>query len=253
MNISKTHGAPFQQDLELARVSANDDFPALADDLFDIADDADVKVSELLTSDIEVLTVKQTARILAVEEQQVLALIQDKTLCCASEDAFGDPMLDAACVRAQAGVTQNAFLKKVRRLISTEKSMEALADVPQAVVEELICESETEVEHHSEALTIQSVNLLVENLAATTLKLEAMMYRAGYLEAKVENLEEQLNVVPDLRTKAAQRLILQHENGLLQATVDKRENELLELHQLLARLRQNWFCRSWCWLFGVKL
>ena len=253
MKTSRTHGTPLQQDLELARVSANDDFPALADDLFDITDDADVKVSDLLASDIEVLTIKQAARVLGVDEQKIVSLIEDKTLCCARDDASGDPMLDAACVRAQAGVTQKDFLKKVRRLISTEKSMEALAEVPQAVVEELIYENESEAEHHSEALTIQSVNLLVDNLAAATLRLQTLMYRTGYLEAKVENLEEQLKVVPDLRTKAAQGLILERENGLLKTTVSKQESELLELHQLLAKLRQNWFCRSWCWMFGIKI
>jgi hypothetical protein len=254
MKTSTTHGAPLQQDLELSHVSAPDDFPALTEDMCDITDDADVKVSELLSADIEELTVRQTARVLGVDEQNVLSLIEDKTLCCSRQDAMGKPVLDAACVRAQAGVTRAAFLVKVRRLITTEKSMEALVDVPQAALDELICETETEAPAMvADAIMIQNVNLLVDNLASATLRLEALMYRAGYLEAKVENLEEQLKVVPDLRTKAAQGLILERENGLLKSTVSKHESELLDLHQLLAKLRQNWFCRSWCWMFGVKI
>jgi len=265
MKTSETHGAPLQQDLELSRVSAPDDFPALTEDMCDIADDADVKVSELLSADIEELTVRQTARVLGVDEEKVLSLIGDKTLCCSRQDAFGKPMLDAACVRAQAGVTRGAFLSKVRRLITTEKNMQELVDVPQGALDELICESEMEMtgssevsssDHHQEGdatITIQNVNLLVDNLASATLRLEALMYRAGYLEAKVENLEEQLKVVPDLRTKAAQGLILERENGQLKSTISEHESELLDLHQLLARLRHNWFCRSWCWMFGVKI
>jgi hypothetical protein len=267
MKTSTTHRALLQQDLELSRVPAPDDFLALTEDMCDIADDADVKVSELLSADIEELTVMQTARVLGVDEQKVLSLIEDKTLCCSRQDALGKPMLDAACVRAQAGVTREAFLSKVRRLITTEKSMQELIDVPQAALDELICESESETgmtissgvsssDHHQEvgdAITIQNVNLLVDNLASAALRLEALMYRAGYLEAKVENLEEQLKVVPDLRTKAAQGLILERENGLLKFTINQHESELLDLHQLLAKLRQNWFCRSWCWMFGVKI
>jgi plasmid maintenance system antidote protein VapI len=266
MKTSKTHGAPLQQDLELSRVPAADDFPALTDDVCDIADDADVKVSELLSADIEELTVRQTARVLGIDEEKVHSLINDKTLCRSRQDAFGKPVLDAACVRAQAGVTREAFLSKVRRLITTEKNMQKLVDVPQAALDELILESEADMtassevslgEHHQSrgeaAITIQNVNLLVDNLASATLRLEALMYRAGYLEAKVENLEEQLKVVPDLRTKAAQGLILERENRILQLTIGKHESELLDLHQLLAKLRQNWFCRSWCWMFGVKI
>jgi hypothetical protein len=263
MKTSTTHGAPLQQDLELSRVTAPDDFPALTDDMCDIADDADVKVSELLSADIEELTVRQTARVLGVDEEKVLSLIGDKTLCCSRQDAFGKPMLDAACVRAQAGVTREAFLGKVRRLITTEKSMQELVDVPQAALDELIDESEADTpisalvassdHRQGDAVIIQNVNLLVDNLASATLRLEALMYRAGYLEAKVENLEEQLKVVPDLRTKAAQGLILERENRQLKSTIYERESELLDLHQLLARLRHNWFCRSWCWMFGVKI
>ncbi|MDR3613836.1 MAG: hypothetical protein P4L53_09715 [Candidatus Obscuribacterales bacterium] len=267
MKTSTTHGVPIQQDLELSGVPAADDFPALTEDMCDIADDADVKVSELLSADIEELTVRQTARVLGVVEEKVLSLIGDKTLCCSRQDAFGKPILDAACVRAQAGVTREAFLNKVRRLVTTEKSMQELVDVPQAALDELICETETEPhmtdtadvsssDHHQgsdAAIMIQNVNLLVDNLASATLRLEALMYRAGYLEAKVENLEEQLKVVPDLRTKAAQGLILERENGQLKSTISEQESELLDLHQLLARLRHNWFCRSWCWMFGVKI
>jgi len=263
MKTSTTYGAPLQEDLELSRVPAPNDFTALTENVCDIADDADVKVSELLSTDIEELTIRQTARVLGIEEEKVLSLIGDKTLCCSRQDAFGKPMLDAACVRAQAGVSREAFLSQVRRLITTETSMQELVDLSQAALDELICETEATLssevsssDHHhevSDAITIQNVSLLVDNLASATLRLEALMYRAGYLEAKVENLEEQLKVVPDLRTKAAQGLILERENGQLKSTISEHESELLDLHQLLARLRHNWFCRSWCWMFGVKI
>lgn len=107
------------------------------------------------------------------------------------------------------------------------------------------------------------------------------MYRVGFLESKIATLEEQLEELPQLRAKFARFLILERENADYAAeiarhqaeaegfkkeicqhqsekteylkTIAKQDTELLEMHSLLDRIRNSWWCRLWCWLTGNAL
>jgi hypothetical protein len=132
-----------------------------------------------------------------------------------------------------------------------------------------------------EQITIRNLNSLLENLDFTNVRLEGAMYRVGFLEAKIATLEEQLEEVPELRAKFARSLILERENADFQKeiaqyklahvdhqreiakyqaesaeylkTIAKHETELLEMHSLLDRIRNSWWCRLWCWMTGNEL
>ncbi len=262
----------------------------------DIADDATIVFNGLTVNGeiLQELTVSQAAKVLGVNEEKVVHLIADHTLCCVRTDENNAPILDAACVRAQAGLSKRRFVEEVRRIISaekdsaerssteksslesnseekrsigspasTEKAFEELfvdsfltgADIGESVDSVVVPENELvgPTDFDRRAITSKSLHALLASFETTSARLEAAMYRAGYLESQVNSLQEQLLVLPDLRTKAAQTLILQRENEQLKATVAKHETELLEVHQRMDRLRQSWWWRAWCWALGVKL
>ena len=222
------------------------------------------------------LTVSQAASILGVEEQKVLHLIADHTLCCVNADENGSPLLDAACVQTQAGKTKAAFLAEVRQIISAEKvaktadqsSLEQLfaelavvgevgaSDVVEAAepVGETINIRPVPIKGFDRAaITARNVQSIIASLESANSRLESVMFRAGYLESKVENLEEKLKDMPELRTKAARSIIFEKENADLKATIAKQELELIEVHQVLDRLRESWWWRTWSWVLGMKI
>ena len=231
----------------------------------------------------EELTVSQTAKILGIGELKVAHLIADHTLCCVSTDEDGSPLLDASCVRAQAGKTKADFLSEVRRIVSAENRANPVATQAQGSLEELFsgCAEITAVAQPEQsmppsevpvpvteaigvtavhlksfdrgAITARNVQAILSNLESANVRLEAAMYRAGYLESKVESLQEKLKDLPELRTKAARSLIVEKENADLKATIAKHETELIEVHQLLDRLRQSWWWTTWSWIFGVRI
>jgi len=276
--------------------------------------------SEPAESDFESLTLEQTAKILGTTVEKVKLLI-DTNMLCSGETLNGQPTLIAACVRAQAGKSRSSFMQEVKKLISGETrkrlrvpspapstgdmSIQELFDDIAAVdldeTARMIAELQAKVASPSifsgpadsgdkelvvegidrQQITAKNLNSLLENLDFTNIRLEGAMYRVGFLEAKIDALEEQLEEVPELRAKFARSLILENENAGYQKeieqyhtekeahlkeiaqyqcenaeylkTIAKHETELLEMHSLLDRIRNSWWCRMWCWLTGNGL
>jgi hypothetical protein len=255
----------------------------------DITSDAvPIVTDEMIGAEtLEELTISQTAKILGIGEQKVMHLIADHTLCCVRTDEADLPLLDAACVQAQAGKTKTDFLAEVRRIISAENTANALLTNEQSPLEQLFAGLDLDTDEANNtnetseivrlgnssssavdaknvthvqlksfdrrAITARNVQSILTNLESANVRLEAAMYRAGYLESKVENLEEKLKDVPELRTKAARSLIFEKENADLKATIAKHEMELIEVHQVLDRLRQSWWWQAFSWVFGVRI
>jgi uncharacterized protein (DUF1501 family) len=274
MNTTAPHSINLQTEASESGTPMSD----ITSDAVPIFADATVAAETL-----EALTVSQTAKILGIGEQKVVHLIADHTLCCMRTDEAGSPLLDASCVQAQAGKTKADFLGEVRRIISAENAAHAPVTNAQSPLEQLFAglsevtdaddaneivrvgeassslvdaKNVTHVQLKSfdrRAITAKNVQSILTNLESANVRLEAAMYRAGYLESKVENLEEKLKDVPELRTKAARSLIFEKENADLRATIAKHETELIEVHQMLDRLRQSWWWSAWSWIFGVRI
>ena len=109
-------------------------------------------------------------------------------------------------------------------------------------------------------ITSKNISAVLENLDFTSVRLEGAMYRIGYLEAKLDDKEKELQVMPELRAKWAKSLILERENEdykksteEYKETIARREHELLELHQFLNKIKESWWCRLWCWLSGTPV
>ena len=92
------------------------------------------------------------------------------------------------------------------------------------------------------------------------------MYRIGYLESQIENLTEQLVILPELRSRAARAFITERECKILKETVALREQELAKANTHLAhqqarldlasefigRLTSNFLFRIFSWLIGIE-
>jgi hypothetical protein len=102
-------------------------------------------------------------------------------------------------------------------------------------------------------ITNKSLESVLENLDFSSVRLEGAMYRIGYLEAKLDDLQKELQIIPELRAKWAKSLILERENEEYRETIAKREHELLEVHQMLDKIKESWWCRAWCWFTGLNL
>ncbi|HEY9756821.1 MAG TPA: hypothetical protein V6C97_16770 [Oculatellaceae cyanobacterium] len=249
--------------------------------------------------EVEQLPISQAATILGIPEERVRELIADNTLCCAQVDEGSvdtEPRLSAACVRAQAGKSKLEFIQEVKRLIAGEnkKHRKTSVDLPSEAdmcLQDLFDNASTFKEadrvstprpthqlhvrgiNRSE-ITSRSIENLLENLDFTSVRLEGAMYRIGYLEAKLDDLQTEMQIMPELKAKWAQALILERENEDFKAlieeqqqsladqtdtiaeykdTIGKREQELLGLHQLVDKIKNSWWCRMWCWLTGVTL
>jgi hypothetical protein len=102
-------------------------------------------------------------------------------------------------------------------------------------------------------ITNKNLESVLENLDFTSVRLEGAMYRIGYLEAKLDDQNKEIQTMPELRAKWAKSLILERENEEYKETIARREHELLEIHQVLDKIKESWWCRAWCWFTGITL
>jgi hypothetical protein len=223
-------------------------------------------------AEVEQLTVEQASKILAISKERVKELIENDTLCCSDTGETGEPRLSAACVRAQAGKSKLEFVQEIKRLIAGEnnKKRKASVDMPSdadVCLQELFDASSPfgaiePAEKVSKAyirgidraeITNKNLESVLENLDFSSVRLEGAMYRIGYLEAKLDNLQKELEIMPELRSKWAKSLILERENEEYKETIARREHELLEVHQMLDKIKESWWCRAWCWFTGITL
>lgn len=80
-------------------------------------------------------------------------------------------------------------------------------------------------------------------LAEQAARLEAASYRIGYLEALLAEKQEQVKLLPDLRSSAARAVVNQRRAEELEQKVSALEEEL-------ARIQGAWWYRLTCWLLG---
>ncbi|HEY9869806.1 MAG TPA: hypothetical protein V6D08_11620 [Candidatus Obscuribacterales bacterium] len=80
-------------------------------------------------------------------------------------------------------------------------------------------------------------------LSEHTARLEAASYRIGYLEALLAEKQEQVKLLPDLRSSAARAIVNERRAQELEQKVSALEEEL-------ARIRGAWWYRLTCWLLG---
>ncbi|CAN5632721.1 hypothetical protein BH10CYA1_BH10CYA1_45200 [soil metagenome] len=101
--------------------------------------------------------------------------------------------------------------------------------------------------------TAKHVGDVLESLDFAAVRLEGAMYRIGYLESQVDNMTEQLKVLPEFRARAAKAILTERENRVLIEAISEYESELKETHQLLEKLSKSRTWQFFRWAFGVSL
>lgn len=86
-------------------------------------------------------------------------------------------------------------------------------------------------------------------------RLAAAMHRIGYLESKVEHLEEQTSILSMVEAIANRVPELEQESLDLRTLLIERELHLAETHlemkginEKLEMVRSSWWCRFWAWM-----
>lgn len=86
-------------------------------------------------------------------------------------------------------------------------------------------------------------------------RLQAAMHRIGYLEGKVEVLEEQASILPMVQSIAARVPEMEQEALDLRTLLIERElhlaetfAELKDANTKLDIVRMSWWCRFWAWM-----
>lgn len=101
--------------------------------------------------------------------------------------------------------------------------------------------------------TAKHVGDVLESLDFAAVRLEGAMYRIGYLESQVDNLNEQLKVLPEFRARAAKAILTERENHVLLQSISEYEAELKETHELLEKLNKSRTWQFFRWMFGISL
>lgn len=125
-----------------------------------------------------------------------------------------------------------------------KKSSTELTNISQATGLASINRAETTAKHVGDVL---------ESLDFAAVRLEGAMYRIGYLESQVDNLTEQLKVLPEFRARAAKAILTERENRALIEAISEYECELKETHELLEKLNKSRTWQFFRWAFGVSL
>lgn len=112
----------------------------------------------------------------------------------------------------------------------------------------------------NQEVTARTLSATLVSLEFANDRLQAAMYQMGFLEAKLESLQELVQELPDLKAKAHRLTLLEKENDELKLMLIERDFSLaecdLELSQAqtaLNRIRASWWCRVWAWLTETSL
>lgn len=109
-------------------------------------------------------------------------------------------------------------------------------------------------------LSQRNMASVLESLEFANDRLVAAMHRIGYLEGKVEVLEEQVSILPMVETIANRVPILEQEALDLRTLLIERELHLAETHAelkvastKLEMVRMSWWCRFWAWMTDTSV
>jgi hypothetical protein len=159
-------------------------------------------------------TAYEAAIYLGIDERAVHKLIKDKILCAKRDKSSAEWQIDTICVqsyKAQALSPQDHIKRE-----SAFSDKEKLQIDGHAV---LLPSDTNKLGLDDHYLAKESINVLLKNLSLASDRLQGASYRIGYLESKVESLEEQLKTLPELRARAAQEIITERENTELKEQI----------------------------------
>lgn len=104
-------------------------------------------------------------------------------------------------------------------------------------------------------LTQHNMAQVLSSLEFANDRLQAAMHRIGYLEGKVEVLEEQVSILPMVESIAARVPEMEQEALDLRTLLIERElhlaetfAELKDANTKLDIVRMSWWCRFWAWM-----
>ena len=109
-------------------------------------------------------------------------------------------------------------------------------------------------------LSQRNMAVVLESLEFANDRLASAMHRIGYLEGKIEYLEEQNSVLPIIESIANRVPTLEQEALDLRTLLIERElhlaethAELKEAHARLELVRMSWWCRFWAWMTDTSV
>ncbi len=82
-------------------------------------------------------------------------------------------------------------------------------------------------------VSARTLQELLEGLEFTHERLQGAMYRIGFLENQVENLEDRVKALNEFRARAARSLIVEKENRELKDALNKLDDKLTDKEQLV--------------------
>jgi hypothetical protein len=104
-------------------------------------------------------------------------------------------------------------------------------------------------------LSQRNMATVLESLEFANDRLATAMHRIGYLEGKIEYLEEQNSILPMIESIANRVPELEQESLDLRTLLIERELHLAETHaelkvvnERLELVRMSWWCRFWAWM-----
>ncbi len=104
-------------------------------------------------------------------------------------------------------------------------------------------------------LSQRNMATVLESLEFANDRLATAMHRIGYLEGKIEYLEEQNSILPMVEQIANRVPELEQEALDLRTLLIERELHLAETHaefkvvnERLELVRMSWWCRFWAWM-----
>lgn len=85
-----------------------------------------------------------------------------------------------------------------------------------------------------QVISARNLQELLEGLEFTHERLQGAMYRIGFLENQVENLEDRLKTLPEFRARAARGILIEKENRDLKDAITLRDQELIVKEESIA-------------------
>jgi hypothetical protein len=221
---------------------------------------ADTKSGEAQS---EHMTLAEAASFMGLSGFEVLALIRKELLCASPCATTGDYQVDRHCAQAQRS-SYMAVQRDSKNVTGLDDlfSLDVLDDSGPTFKRDEHSDPLTGVaptrskaltEEEREQITEKNVATLLGSLDFANVRLEGAMYRVGYLEAQVESLHEQLKVLPELRTRAAQAILIDRENDILKRDLADQKTELQALKDQLERLESSKIFKFCKWAFGLKV
>lgn len=232
----------------------------------------------------EHMTLMQAAAFLGISIEEVHELIKRELLCASPKGRTGDYLIDRECAKAQRSAYMNANRdsKNVAGLDDLF-SLDALAEnqntfnrsqTSDPLTGEEPSANKALTQEEREVITTKNVDALLSSLDFANVRLETAMYRAGYLEAQVESLQVQLKILPDLRLRSAQAILVERENalladklsaheielaakqaeiGVLQIETEAKQTEIDALQTRLTKLQESKIYKFCKWAFGLQV